>query len=131
MPVDVVGHLKRAADYAARRGLTVLSMTELADDPDRDRRACALDNALRQDISGTEGWAWSYDAFLDELYASGFDPGCCFVAVGRNARYVCLLRIWMNPSGLRLGLIAVLRSAPARRTVPVSPDGLCKCEAPN
>ena len=102
--------IDRAAAYAARHGVMVRSMAELADDPDRDRRVCALDNALRQAVTGTDGWEWTLEAFVDETYTPGFDPERYFIALNREGAYVGLLRLWMNPGGPKLGLIAVARS---------------------
>lgn len=79
-----------------------------------EHRLRLLDDALRQDVPGTDGWRWSEDAFHEETFCDDFDPATYLVAVERaTGEYVGLARVWNNPSGPRLGLIAVL--APFRR----------------
>lgn len=80
-----------------------------ADRVDADRLR-TLDDALRQDVPGTDGWEWDAAAFRDETFdPSYFDPATYLVAVVRTTgEYVGLVRIWKNPDGPRLGLIAVL-----------------------
>jgi GNAT superfamily N-acetyltransferase len=81
-----------------------------ADAVDEDR-LFALDNTLRRDTLGTDGWFGDRDWFRDELAESPpFDPSAYLVAVDdRNGEYVGLVRIWRNPTGPRFGLIGVVR----------------------
>ena len=74
-----------------------------------------LDDALRQDVPGTDGWAWDPGDFREETYDSpSFDPAMYLVAVDtESGRYAGLTRIWNDPGQPRLGLVAVLR--PHRR----------------
>lgn len=84
-----------------------------ADRVDVDRLRL-LDDALRQDVPGTDGWRWEPDAFRKKTFCAEFDPATYLVAVAQATdEYVGLARVWNNPSGPRLGLIAVL--APYRR----------------
>ena len=80
-----------------------------ADTVDEDR-LFILDNTLRQDTVGTDGWQGDRDWFHDELVESPpFDPSAYLVAVDdRTGEYVGLVRIWRNPAGPRFGLIGVL-----------------------
>jgi GNAT superfamily N-acetyltransferase len=80
-----------------------------ADTVDEDR-LFVLDNSLRQDTVGTDGWRGDRDWFHDELTESPpFDPSAYLVAVDdRAGEYVGLVRIWRNPTGPRFGLIGVL-----------------------
>jgi len=80
-----------------------------ADAVDEDR-LFILDNALRQDTLGTDGWQGDRDWFHDELAESPpFDPSAYLVAVDdRAGDYVGLVRVWRNPTGPRFGLIGVL-----------------------
>lgn len=80
-----------------------------ADTVDEDR-SFILDNTLRQDTLGTDGWQGDRDWFHDELTESPpFDPSAYLVAVDdRTGDYVGLVRIWRNPTGPRFGLIGVL-----------------------
>jgi GNAT superfamily N-acetyltransferase len=80
-----------------------------ADTVDEDR-LFVLDNTLRQDTLGTDGWRGDRDWFHDELTESPpFDPSAYLVAVDdRAGEYVGLVRIWRNPTGPRFGLIGVL-----------------------
>ncbi len=74
-----------------------------------------LDNALRQDVPGTDGWAWYPPDFHDETYDGGdFDPATYLVAADVNTgEYAGLVRIWVGPGRPRLGLVAV--AGPYRR----------------
>jgi len=84
-----------------------------ADRVDQDRLR-VLDDALRQDVPGTDEWRWEPDAFREETFCAEFDPATYLVAVAQaSGEYVALARVWNNARGPRLGLIAVL--APYRR----------------
>lgn len=76
-----------------------------------DDRLFTLDNTLRQDTPGTDGWRGDRDWFGRELAESPpFDPSAYLVAVDdSNGEYAGLARIWRNPTGPRFGLIGVLR----------------------
>jgi GNAT superfamily N-acetyltransferase len=90
-------------------GLDVIS----AADADMTRLRL-LDDALRQDVPGTDGWRWDPAEFRDETFSPFFDPATYLVAVDlASAEYAGLVRVWRNRGGPRLGLIAML--APYRR----------------
>lgn len=73
-----------------------------------------LDETLRQDVPGTDGWAWDPGDFHEETFGSQFDPATYLVAVDlASGNYIGLVRIWNSPGQPRLGLIAVL--SPYRR----------------
>ena len=68
-----------------------------------------LDDALRQDVPGCEGWRWDAEQFRAETFSPFFDPATYLVAVDRaSGEYAGLVRIWRNRAGPRLGLIAML-----------------------
>ncbi len=85
-------------------GLDVLS----AADADITRLRL-LDDTLRQDVPGSEGWRWDAEEFRAETFSPFFDPATYLVAVDRaSGEYAGLVRIWRNRAGPRLGLIATL-----------------------
>jgi ribosomal protein S18 acetylase RimI-like enzyme len=68
-----------------------------------------LDDALRQDVPGAEGWQWDPADFNEETFGSDFDPATYLVAVDvASGEYIGLVRVWNSPGRPRLGLIAVL-----------------------
>ncbi|HLY94209.1 MAG TPA: GNAT family N-acetyltransferase [Gaiellaceae bacterium] len=68
-----------------------------------------LDNELRQDVPGTDGWRWDVSGFHEETYESPhFDPATYLVAVDDAAREaVGIVRVWMRPNEPKLGFIGV------------------------
>lgn len=71
-----------------------------------------LDNTLRQDIRGNEGWRGDLKWFAEHTHgASNFDPAAHIIAVDdTNGEYAGLVRFWNRPGALpRLGMLAVLR----------------------
>ena len=77
-----------------------------ADEVDLDRLRL-LDDALRQDVPGTDGWRWDEEGFRGQ-FGGAYDPATYVVAVAEGGEYVGLVRIWHNPAGPRLGMIGVL-----------------------
>jgi ribosomal protein S18 acetylase RimI-like enzyme len=76
-----------------------------------------LDDLLRQEVPGTDGWKWSAEGFREETYeSSDFDPATYLVAVDEGRDGVGIGRVWMRPNQPRLGLIGV-RSDWRRRGV--------------
>ncbi len=68
-----------------------------------------LDDALRQDVPGSEGWRWDAEEFRAEMFSPFFDPATYLVAVDRaGGQYAGLVRIWRSRAGPRLGMIAML-----------------------
>jgi ribosomal protein S18 acetylase RimI-like enzyme len=85
-------------------GLAVIS----AEDADEDRLRL-LDDALRQDVPGADGWRWDAAGFHEETFSPAFDPATYLVAVApASGEYAGLLRVWNDPQGPLLGLIAAL-----------------------
>ncbi|MGH3171768.1 MAG: GNAT family N-acetyltransferase [Trebonia sp.] len=71
-------------------------------------RLMLLDDDLRQDVPGSEGWHWEPQDFRDETFGRAFDPETYLIAVAPGgADYAGLTRVWINRAGPRLGLIAV------------------------
>ncbi len=86
-------------------GFTVVSAADA--DLDRIRE---LDDALRQDVPGSDGWRNDPATFAEQLLADPqFDPATYLIAIDGSGAYAGLVRIWIRPSGPRLGLIAVRR----------------------
>jgi ribosomal protein S18 acetylase RimI-like enzyme len=92
-------------DVASPPGCLLASAAEA--DLDRLR---TLDEALRQDIPGTDGWRWTPEGFREQTFGGDdFDPATYLVAVeSRTGAYVGLIRVWMNVTGPRLGCLGVL-----------------------
>ena len=69
-----------------------------------------LDQALREDVPGSEGWIWDPADFREQTFdSSDFDPATYVVAVDSDsARYIGLTRVWVGRGLPRLGLVAVL-----------------------
>lgn len=85
-----------------------------AADADLDRLR-VLDDSLRHEVPGSEGWRWSAEEFREETFSDGFDPRTYLVAVERDTgTYAGLMRLWMKRAGPRFGFVGVL--PPWRRT---------------
>ena len=82
-------------------------------------RLFALDNLLRRDMQGTEGWRGDRRMFREEIVESPpFDPASYLVGIDeRSGDYAGLVRIWRNPDGPRFGLVGVL---PRYRRTPLA-----------
>jgi GNAT superfamily N-acetyltransferase len=85
-------------------GLSLIS----AADADEDRLRL-LDDLLRQDTPGSDGWRWSPEGFRAETFSDEFDPATYLVAVGPAGEYAGLIRVWNRPVTPRLGFYAVTR----------------------
>jgi ribosomal protein S18 acetylase RimI-like enzyme len=70
-----------------------------------------LDDELRQDVPGTDGWRWDARGFREQTYdAPDFDPATYLVAIEQaTGRCAGLVRVWIRPGVPRLGLIGVGR----------------------
>lgn len=69
----------------------------------------ALDIALRQHVPGTNGWTGNRDWFDAELASPEFDPSGYLAARHQaTASLVGLIRLWRQPNGPKLGMLAVL-----------------------
>ena len=87
-------------------GITLIS----AADADRDRLV-ELDNLIRQDVPGCDGWradrAWIDDELADQ---PPFAPDAYLIGVDDDTGgYAGLIRVWRNRSTPRLGLVGVAR----------------------
>jgi RimJ/RimL family protein N-acetyltransferase len=111
---------RREHVYAVPTDPTITGLTDLAvparfqiltADRVSEDRLRELDDELKQDVPGADGWRWDRQGFRRETYdAPDFDPATYLVAVEQSTgRYAGLVRVWMRPSGPRLGLIAVGR----------------------
>lgn len=92
------------------KGLTLLRADEVDETALRE-----LDDQLRDEVPGTEGWVNDPAEFHDYTYdEKHFDPATYLVAVDDDQQqFAGLVRIWANGTRSRLGLIAVTR--PYRR----------------
>ncbi|HEV7656440.1 MAG TPA: GNAT family N-acetyltransferase [Mycobacteriales bacterium] len=78
-----------------------------ADEKESDRLA-RLDDRLRQDVPGTDGWLNESAEFREYTFGPHFDPEIYLVAMAGD-EYAGLVRMWRAARVPRLGLIAVLR----------------------
>lgn len=79
-----------------------------AADADADR-VRELDDTLRQDVPGAEGWRNDPEEFRRQTFEHPeFDPATYLIAVADDGAYAGLVRVWIRIVGPRLGLIAVL-----------------------
>ena len=68
-----------------------------------------LDDALRQDLPGCDGWRWDPSEFQAEAFGRFFDPATYLVAVDRSCGdYAGLVQVRRSRGGPRLGLIGTL-----------------------
>ena len=73
-----------------------------------ERRLRLLDDLLRQDVPGTDGWRWSPEGFREETYDSpDFDPATYLVALDEGGDEIGICRVWLRAAGPRLGLVGV------------------------
>ncbi|HSK23428.1 MAG TPA: GNAT family N-acetyltransferase [Egicoccus sp.] len=103
--LDVATALGRLGDASLPTGYVLANVGDVP--PDELR---VLDDRLRQDVPGTDGWEWDAAGFHDETYDPGqFDPQLYWIAVHQvDGERVGLVRVWRRPEAFRLGLIAVL-----------------------
>lgn len=103
--LGVLARAKRTSGYS------IVSAADAAED-----RLFDLDNELRNQVRGTDGWSGDRAWFHQELSeAPPFDAAGYIVAVHETSGdYVGLVRVWRNPAGPRLGMVGVL--APHRST---------------
>ncbi|HEX2142925.1 MAG TPA: GNAT family N-acetyltransferase [Glycomyces sp.] len=74
-----------------------------------------FDDEIRDDSPGLHGWRWTAEAWATEHDHPSYDPALHPVAWDpAKRRFAGTVRVWMNPSGPRLGLVAAAR--PYRRT---------------
>lgn len=93
-------------DTAEPEGLIIISAVDACEDELR-----LLDDTLRQDVPGTDGWKWDPGDFREQTFGDQFDPATYLVAVDADrGDYIGLVRVWAKPGRPRLGLIAMLRS---------------------
>lgn len=73
-----------------------------------------FDDALRADIPGLWGWRWAREGWEAEHAGPAYDPELYTVLWDPvERRFAGMARIWSNPEGPRLGLVALAR--PYRR----------------
>jgi RimJ/RimL family protein N-acetyltransferase len=76
--------------------------------PEQSDRLARLDDQLRQDVPGTDGWVNDPAEFRRYTFGPHFDPELYLVAVAAG-EYAGLVRMWRGARVPRLGLIGVLR----------------------
>jgi ribosomal protein S18 acetylase RimI-like enzyme len=62
-----------------------------------------LDDELRQDVPGADGWRWEHDAFVAQTFSS---PSVYLV----TREYTGICRVWLRTPTARLGFVGVCRS---------------------
>ncbi|MCC3765276.1 GNAT family N-acetyltransferase [Glycomyces sp. TRM65418] len=73
-----------------------------------------LDERLRADVPGLRGWRWTAEAWAAEHGTPAYDPALYPVVWDpMERRFAAMARVWSDPDGPRLGLVAVAR--PYRR----------------
>lgn len=83
------------------------------------RSLLELDNCLRQDVPGTDGWQGDADRLRAEMQESPpFDPAGYLVALDNKSRLIGLARVWRNSNGPRFGMVGTL---PTHRRTMVGP----------
>ena len=96
---DVV--LARLPRDRVPRGVAIVPARDVDED-----RLFTLDNTLRQDVPGTDGWRGNREWFRDEMT----DRAAYHVAVDQgNGEYVGLARIWHDDADPNFGLLGVVR----------------------
>jgi len=69
-----------------------------------------FDDEVRADMPGLRGWRSGGEFWADEHIGPAYDPALYPVAWDPEAgRFAGLVRVWMNESGPRLGLVAAAR----------------------
>lgn len=109
---DVYSARFTSAAAALRAAKLPDGFTVITADRADGRNWFTLDNTLRQDIQGTEGWRGDLKWFADNNYDSPyFDPAAHLIAVDDfNGEYAGLVRFWNGPHPQpRLGMLGVLR----------------------
>ena len=101
----------RVAPSALPAGVRVAHADEA-----EERALRLLDDELRQDVPGTDGWTWDEAGFREETYESPhFDPATYLVAVDEDTGDLAgIVRVWMRPGVPTLGFVGVAR--PHRRS---------------
>jgi RimJ/RimL family protein N-acetyltransferase len=98
--------LEALAGATLPAGVEIRSAVEVDEDALR-----LLDDELRQDVPGASGWRSTPEEFREHTYADrAFDPRTYLVAVDPGGALLGLVRVWMNLSGPRLGLVGVRRA---------------------
>lgn len=94
------------AEVLLPAGLVLLSAEEVDETELRE-----LDDRLRSDVPGTEGWVNDPAEFHDHTFGDAmFDPATYLVALDdRRRQFAGLVRIWTGRRHARLGLVATAR----------------------
>ena len=94
------------ANTGAPVGVRLRSITDVDED-----RLRALDDVLRHEVPGTDGWRWSVKDFRDETYGPYLDPALYLIAEDEcSGSYVGIVRVWVHGGRRpRLGFVGVTR----------------------
>ena len=95
------------ADMSMPAGVVCKSIADV--DEDRLRE---LDDALRDDVPGTDGWQWSSEDFREETSAPSLDPELYLIVEDdRSGSYIAIVRVWVHQGRPpRLGFVGVART---------------------
>lgn len=93
------------APVAAPGGVRARRADEVPEDALR-----LLDDELRQDVPGTDGWHWRPEDFREETYSSPqYDPAV-YLPGEVDGELAAICRVWLRPERPRLGFVGVRRS---------------------
>lgn len=71
-------------------------------------RLRVLDEELREDVPGCDGWRWTADAFRAETRSAGHDGRLYRIAM-EDDEPIGLVRVWVDQDAPRIGLVGVRR----------------------
>ncbi|HVS84276.1 MAG TPA: GNAT family N-acetyltransferase [Gaiellaceae bacterium] len=89
---------------AAPEGIRLLHADEV---PERELRL--LDDELRQDVPGTDGWRWRPEDFRAETYESPQYDAAVYLVAAVGDEAVAIARVWLRPERPRLGFVGTRR----------------------
>lgn len=94
------------ASTMAPTGVRLRSIADVNED-----RVRVLDDVLRHDTPGTDGWRWSAEDFHDETYGPYLDPALYLIAEDESSGSdVGIVRVWVHEGRPpRLGFVGVTR----------------------
>lgn len=107
------GRLSELEALLKRQDVTILSLRELEDDPDRDRRLHELYSRLASQVPSEEGYVYEKPSFEDWHSEQIEDPSTlhdAYLVARHGAEYIGLKEVGMMPGSksMQCGLMAVL-----------------------
>jgi hypothetical protein len=96
------------AALAATAGPVPPGVTVVSADEKEVERLAQLDELLRQDVPGSDGWVNELTEFREYTFGEHFDPELYLLALAGD-EHAGLVRVWRGTRVPRLGLVGVLR----------------------